>query len=111
MNDLERIHAFIKVVEAGNFSAAARDSSSTSSLARQVNLLEDDLGVRLLNRSTRSLSLTEPGRRFYERVTAIDHDLRNAKSEVRSCQDHAKGVLRVSLRAAAGLATIVPGLP
>jgi len=111
MEELSRIQTFIKVVEAGSFSAAAREVSSVSSVARQVKSLEDELGVRLLNRSTRSLSLTEPGRRFYERVCTIARDLNNAKSEAASFQDCVKGMLRVSLRVTAGTTIIVPALP
>jgi DNA-binding transcriptional LysR family regulator len=111
LDEFTRIQTFIRVVEAGSFSAAARDLSSISSVARQVKALEDELGVRLLNRSTRSLSLTEPGRRFYERACAIANDLGNAKSEVKSFQDTVKGVLRVSIRVSAGTTMIVPALP
>ena len=111
MDELARIQTFMKVVEAGSFSAAARDVSSISSVARQVKSLEDELGVRLLHRSTRSLSLTEPGRLFYDRARAIANDLNNAKSEARSFQDSVKGVLRVALRVSAGTTIIVPALP
>lgn len=111
MDEFTRIQTFIKVVEAGSFSAAARHESSISSVARQVKSLEDELGVRLLNRSTRSLSLTEPGRRFYERVCVIANDLKNAKSEATSFQESVKGVLRVSLRVSTGTTIIVPALP
>jgi len=101
----------MKVVEAGSFSAAARDVSSTSSVARQVNTLEDELGVRLLQRSTRRLGLTDAGRRFYERATAIATDLDHAKAEARSLHDDVKGRLRVQLRVATGTTVIVPALP
>src|SRR5438105_7121798 len=111
MDEFTRIQTFIRVVEAGSFSAAARDVSSTSSVARQVKALEDELGVRLLNRSTRSLSLTDAGRSFYSRVTAISKDLRVAKAEVKSLHDEVKGPLRVSLRVGAGTPVIVPALP
>jgi DNA-binding transcriptional LysR family regulator len=111
MDDFNRIRTFIKVVEAGSFSAAARDTSSVSSVARQVKWLEDELGARLLNRTTRSLSLTDAGRHFYERVTAIADDLSKAKLEVSSLQDEVKGVLRASLRIAAGTTVVVPALP
>ena len=63
MDEFTRIRTFIKVVEAGSFSAAARDASSISSVARQVQSLEDELGIRLLNRSTR-----QPHVRRCERV-------------------------------------------
>ncbi len=111
MDELGRIKTFIKVVEAGSFSAVARHEMSVSSVARQVKSLEDELGVRLLNRNTRNLSLTEPGRRFYERVCVIANDLGRAKQEASSFHDSAKGMLRVSLRISAGAAMIVPALP
>ncbi len=111
MSELARIQTFIRVVEAGSFSAAARETSSTSSVARQVKSLEDELGVRLLNRNTRSLSLTEPGRLFYERACQITNDLKKARTEVQSFQETVKGVLRVSLRVSAGTTVIVPALP
>jgi DNA-binding transcriptional LysR family regulator len=112
MDEFTRIKTFIKVVESGSFSAAARDLSSiVSSVARQVKALEDELGARLLHRSTRSLSLTDTGRRFYERVTTIANDLENAKAEVNSMQEEVKGLLRASLRITAGTNVVVPALP
>jgi len=111
MDELGRIRTFIKVVEAGSFSAVARHESSVSSVARQIKSLEDELGVRLLNRNTRSLSLTEPGKMFYDRVCTISNDLSNASSEVSSFQESVKGLLRVSLRISAGVEVIVPALP
>ncbi|WP_239143090.1 LysR family transcriptional regulator [Variovorax sp. WS11] len=110
-DEFTRIKTFIKVVGAGSFSAAARDVSSISSVARQVKSLEDDLGVRLLNRSTRSLSLTDVGRCFYERAKAITNDLSIAEAEVRSLHDGVRGHLSVSLRVAAGTTVIMPALP
>ena len=105
-----RIRTFIKVVEAGSFSAAARLDSSVSSVARQVKSLEDELGVRLINRSTRRLSLTEPGQLFYERARSIAADLGNAKREASSFQDNVKGVLRVSLRVSTGTTGVSVGV-
>ncbi|WP_459615597.1 LysR family transcriptional regulator [Bordetella sp. 2513F-2] len=110
MDELGRIKTFIKVVKAGSFSAVGRHESSVSSVARQIRSLEDELGVRLLNRNTRSLSLTEPGRLFYERVSVIANELGRAKQEASSFQESAKGLLRVSLRVSAGAAMIVPAL-
>jgi DNA-binding transcriptional LysR family regulator len=111
MDEFTRIKTFIKVVKAGSFSAVARDESSVSSVARQVKALEEELGARLLNRSTRSLSLTDAGRRFYDRVTLIANDLSKAMSEASSMQEEVKGVLRVSLRVTAGTTVVVPALP
>lgn len=111
MDELGRVRTFIKVVEAGSFSAAARHESSVSSVARQVKSLEDELGVRLLSRNSRNLSLTEPGRLFYERARAISNDLNAAKLEATSFQDSVKGLLKVSLRVSAGASLITPALP
>jgi len=111
MDELGRVRTFLKVVEAGSFSAAARHESSVSSVARQIKSLEDEIGVRLLNRNTRGLSLTEPGRIFYERAVHISQDLNTAKLEAASFKDSVKGVLRVSLRITAGASMIVPALP
>ncbi len=72
MDRLASMAIFAKAVEAGSFSAAA-DALSTSSqvVGRHVRLLEDHLGVRLINRTTRRQSVTEPGRAFYDRVRTI----------------------------------------
>ena len=65
----------------------------------------------MLNRTTRSLSLTEPGRLFYERACAFAKDFNNAKLEVRSFHESVKGVLRVALRPSTASTVIVPALP
>src|SRR2546426_12159756 len=101
MDEFTCIRTFMKVVEAGSFSSAARDTS-VSAVARQVKSLEDDLGVRLLNRNTRSLSLTDAGRRFYERVKSLSNELDSAVLEAKSLQDEVKGLLRLTLRVAVG---------
>jgi DNA-binding transcriptional LysR family regulator len=110
MEQFTRIKTFIKAVEAGSFSAAARDVSSVSSVARQVKSLEEELGVRLLNRSSRNLSLTDAGRRFFERTTGIVRDLETAVSEAKSLQEDVRGLLRVALRVSAGTTVVVPAL-
>lgn len=111
MEELGRIKTFVDVVEAGSFTAAARDRCSTSTAARQVRALEDELGIRLLNRNTRHLSLTGPGQIFYTRACEILADLNNAKSEIRSFSDEVRGSLKVCLRVAPAMTVIVPALP
>jgi len=111
MDELKRIRTFIKVVQAGSFSAAAREESSVSSIARHVQTLEDEFGARLLNRNSRGLSLTEAGQRFYERALASVAELDNAISELKSAQESVSGTLRVSLRPEEGMNTVVPALP
>ncbi|WP_315130016.1 LysR family transcriptional regulator [Achromobacter marplatensis] len=111
MDDFTRVRAFLKVVEAGSFSAAARDVSSASAVARQIKALEEELGVRLLNRNTRNLALTDAGRLFHSRMTSIVTEFSAARAEVKSLHEGMKGVLRVSLRTGAGMTVIVPALP
>jgi DNA-binding transcriptional LysR family regulator len=110
MDELTRIKTFIEVVDAGSFSRAAR-GTSISAITRRVQALEEELGVRLLNRNTRGLSLTDAGRHLYERVTRISSDLSSAISEVKSLQHDVTGLLRVSLRATAATTVVVPALP
>ncbi|MGO7090819.1 LysR family transcriptional regulator [Rhizobium leguminosarum] len=111
VDELGNIKTFIDVVECGSFSAAARRKDTTvSSVARQVKALEDELGVRLLNRTTRSNSLTEPGANFYERARTVVTELRSAKQEASSFQTTVKGLLRVCLRISASR-VILPALP
>ena len=111
MDEFASIRSFISVVEAGSFSAAARRSNiSTSAVARMVKSLEDELGVRLLNRNTRHQSLTEVGRLFYDRVCAISNYLAIAKGEARSQHEAVKGLLRVSFRASAATTLVIPAL-
>lgn len=111
MNELASIRTFMEVVECGSFSAVARRKDTTvSSVARQVKALEDELGVRLLNRTTRSNSLTEAGTQFYERARSIIADLGAAKRDASSFQTTAKGQLRVCLRISTSR-VIVPALP
>ncbi|WP_245457407.1 LysR family transcriptional regulator [Rhizobium leguminosarum] len=111
MDELGNIKTFIDVVECGSFSAAARRRDTTvSTILRQVKALEDELGVRLLNRTTRSNSLTEPGANFYEHARTVVSELRSAKQEASSFQTTVKGLLRVCLRISASR-VILPALP
>lgn len=104
MDDLVKIRAFIDVVENGSFSAAARKQDvSISSIARRIAALEDELGLRLVNRNTRSLSVTEAGQVYYERTRDALRNLEQARFEAVSFQDEVKGLLRVSLRISVGV--------
>lgn len=108
MDELYKIRAFLGVVEKGSFSAAARhEGVSVSSIARRVAALEEDLGVRLLNRNTRSLSVTEAGAHFCERTKEAVRELDSAKLEATSFQTSVKGMLKVSMRVSIG-AMVLP---
>jgi DNA-binding transcriptional LysR family regulator len=68
MDKLKAMHSLVQIVEAGSLSAAAqRMGTSLTSVVRQLAALEAELGIRLLNRSTRRMALTEEGREYYER--------------------------------------------
>ncbi len=104
MDELLKIRTFIDVVENGSFSAAARRQDvSISSIARRVASLEEDLGVRLLNRNTRNLSVTEAGELYYRQSREAVRGLDAARVEATAFQETIKGLLRVSLRISVGM--------
>lgn len=112
MNELEGIRVFMQVVEDGSFSSAGRNlGKSASAVARQIQWLEDSLGVRLLHRNTRNQSLTEVGRVYHDRVKAISRQLQDAMVETRSAHESVEGTLRVSLRTSVGSTVIIRALP
>jgi DNA-binding transcriptional LysR family regulator len=96
MDRLASIAAFVRVAENGGFSAAARTLNlSTTTVSDQVRALEDALGARLLNRTTRQVSLTEVGRDYYERCSQILQELREADEAAGALQATPRGRLRV----------------
>jgi DNA-binding transcriptional LysR family regulator len=92
------MRVFRKVVESGSFvGAAERLNLSTAMTSKHLMHLEKHLGTRLLNRSSRSLSLTESGKLFFERCKGILEEMEEAESAVGSVSGVARGTLRVSL--------------
>lgn len=103
---------FVAAVDAGNFSAAARILGITpSAVSKQISRLEARLGARLLNRSTRRISLTDVGREFYERSQAILSDIDSAERAVGDASDRPRGRLRVTASISFGQRQIVPLVP
>ena len=103
---------FAHVVEHGSFSASARAFEHTpSSVSKQIGQLEDRLGVRLLNRTTRGIALTEDGKAFYVRCAEIARAVAEAESMVVSLGDHPQGTLRVAATVAFAKAILLPLLP
>jgi DNA-binding transcriptional LysR family regulator len=97
MDRWSAMQSFVRVVESGSFVAAAeRLGTSTSSLSRQIADLEQHLGARLLNRTTRRLSLTESGQAFYERSVALLGDLAEAEAIVGQSSVAPRGTLRLT---------------
>lgn len=95
--DLPALQAFVKIVQTGSFTRAA-DALQThkAHLSRQLTQLERELGVRLLERTTRSLSLTEVGREFYERAACILASVDDARLAMQQTQAEPRGTLRLS---------------
>ncbi|MEH6448383.1 MAG: LysR family transcriptional regulator [Oleispira sp.] len=94
---LASMQAFINVVESGSFSESARRMGlSQPSVSRQVNALETQLGVRLLQRTTRSLSLTEAGQVYYDKAKLIQYAVTEASQAISGFKDSPSGLLRIS---------------
>lgn len=112
MDQLAALNAFVATVESGGFSQAARRLGvSKSLLSRQVAHLEAELGVRLLQRTTRRLSPTEAGELYFQRAQRILLDLEEAASEVGQLQTAPRGKLRVSAPMSFGVLHLTPALP
>lgn len=112
MEDLEGMAIFARVVEEKSFSAAARRLNLSKSLvSKHVTQLEKSIGARLLNRTTRALSLTEAGAVFYEHCARIVEELEEAKLAVGRLQTAPRGILRISAPVAFGRLHVAPALP
>lgn len=111
MDRLASMQAFVRVVEAGSFvRAAERLEISTSSLSRQVAELERHLGARLLNRTTRKLSLTESGQAFYERSVQLLADLEEAEAAAGQAAEVPRGTLRLTCAHYVALNHVIPAI-
>lgn len=109
MDDLRRMVIFSHVVETKSFSAAARRLGiAKSAVSRHIALLEKSIGVRLLNRTTRSLSLTEIGETYYQSCVRIVAEAEEVTRRVSGLQDQLSGTLRVSSPIVFGNCFIAP---
>ncbi|MEQ8440846.1 MAG: LysR family transcriptional regulator [Alphaproteobacteria bacterium] len=112
MDRAGEMSVFAKVVEEGSFSSAARALKLTpSAVSKQIGRLEDRLGVRLLNRTTRQLSATEEGEAFYQRCVRILTDMEEAELAVSQRHAWPRGTLRVNCGVAFGKHQISPMIP
>ncbi|MAT93790.1 MAG: LysR family transcriptional regulator [Halioglobus sp.] len=111
MNSLSDIAVFVRVIDSGSFTAAAeRLNLSKSVVSKYVTRLESELGARLLNRTTRRLSLTEAGQVFYDRARKGLQDIEEAHQEVSRLQDEPRGTLRINAPMSFGVMHIAPAL-
>src|SRR3982750_1110680 len=111
MDRFQALTTFAKVVETGSFARAAdRLNISVSAASRQVSDLEAHLGARLLNRTTRRLSLTEPGRAFHERCVQLLADLEEAEASAGAGTIVPRGTLRLSCAVTFGERFVAPAV-
>ena len=109
MDRLQEMMSFVAVVDAGNFVGAADASGlSKAALSRHVAMLEQRLGVRLLNRTTRRLSLTDDGQRFHTRAKELLATLDEIESEASSTTTEVAGVLRINAPLTFGILHLAP---
>lgn len=111
MEFLNHITTFVRVAEARGFTTAARRLGiSTAAVSKSVARLEDHLGVKLFNRTTRSISLTDDGEMFFQRCRDILSDLEGAKAAVMRASVSPRGKLRVHSPIGLGRRVLVPSL-
>ena len=112
METLANLESFVRSAETGSFSAAARRLSLTpAAVSRNVALLERNLGVRLFQRSTRKLTLSEAGERFLVEIGGNLEALQAAIASVSNDRSEPAGVLRVSMAPTFGITYVMPLLP
>jgi len=111
MDVLKSMTIFQRVAESGSFSAVAKEyGMSQSTVSKHISALEERLDTKLLSRSTRCLSLTEAGNKYYESCTHILEEIDNAETEAGRGRSLPTGTLRVSATATFGRLFIVPFL-
>lgn len=111
-SELSTLLVFARVVDAGGFSAAAAELGlSKSAVSKQIARLEDRLGTRLLNRTTRTLSLTEAGTAFYERCLDVAAAAQAAEATVQHLAAAPRGELRINAPMSFGVRHIAPAVP
>lgn len=112
MDRFHELTAFVAVVEAGGFSAAARRiNESQSVVSKSVSALEKRLGVQLLNRSTRSVTLTDNGRKYYERTKPLLEEMEQADGELMSSTLEISGLVRIATSSTFGRLHVLPIIP
>ena len=109
MNKITALNVFRRVVELGTFKAAADDQHlSQAAVSKNINELEDFLGIALINRTTRRMSITESGKAYYGQICSVLDELEAADQSIMASSFTPKGKLRVSAPMAYGLLKINP---
>jgi DNA-binding transcriptional LysR family regulator len=109
MDRFSELNAFIAVVEAGGFSAAARrQGEGQPTISKAVAALEKRLGVALFNRSTRSVTLTDQGQRYYDRAKPLIDEMDDVDNEMTNSTLSVSGLVRISVASTFGRLHILP---
>lgn len=104
MDKLRAIELFVRLADLGSFTAVANElNASKSTISKEMNRLEDEIGARLLHRTTRNLQLTHVGQGYLQRCRKILNELDEAQSFVQGLQDRPKGKLRITAPMALGI--------
>lgn len=112
MDRLEAMQIFVQVVEKGTFTAAAEHLQLHKPVAtRAIQGLEQELGVRLLNRTTRKLSVTDEGEDFYQRAVQLLAGMEDTFASYSGSKRAPKGRLKVNLAATIAKSIVIPALP
>ncbi|KLD73097.1 hypothetical protein Y886_39850, partial [Xanthomonas hyacinthi DSM 19077] len=112
MDHLQAIRAFARVVETGGFSRAAESlQMPNATLSKSIGALEKHLGVKLLERSTRRVSVTNDGAAYYERVLHLLTELDDVEATLGRAQASPRGRLRVDTGGSTASGLLIPALP
>ncbi|MBM7044694.1 LysR family transcriptional regulator [Rhizobium lusitanum] len=112
MDRFQELNAFIAVAEAGGFTAAARTiGDSQPAISKAIGALEKRLGVMLFNRSTRRVTLTDQGRRYYDRTKPLIDEMQDADSELTNSTLEVSGLIRIAAAGTFGRLHVLPLIP
>lgn len=112
MDRFQELNAFIAVAEAGGFTAAARTiGDSQPAVSKAIGALEKRLGVMLFNRSTRRVTLTDQGRRYYDRTKPLIDEMQDADSELTNSTLEVSGLIRIAAASTFGRLHVLPLIP
>jgi len=111
-SSLEEVQTFVVVAQSGSFSAAAlRLGKDGSTVSRRIGALEGRLGVRLFERTTRHVALTEPGAAYLSRMTAVLEEIADADARMAAHRNIPQGLLRVTVPRSYGRLWVAPLMP
>ena len=112
MDKFGAMQVFVRVVQKGTFSAVAKERGiGQPAVSKQISALEDELGVELMHRTSRSISLTDAGKDFYDSALRILDDFEKATSRIGRSHSAPKGVIRVSIQPTFARLHLVSKLP